>query len=127
MIRLLFILLFIFFYLTNLSKAKYSEWSCNQFNSKNYLCKNIVTSNDTKMDVEYIGEAKNGKPNGKGDYTVVKINGVPVDQSSYNSIKASGIMETYPDNSIMIINGIINWCVLMLYKIVFFYLILIFI
>jgi len=109
MLRLLFISLLVLFNLTKLTKASYSEWDCERYQGLIYLCKNIVTTNDIEADVEYIGGVKNGKPDGKGEFRIVRENGILIDEDNYKSIKATGDIETYSDNSIRLINGIIEF------------------
>lgn len=99
-----FFILFCFLFIYGEAKAKYSSWNCKIQNKNIYKCTSTVTNPNVELEVEYIGEVKDNKPEGKGELYIVMDNGKLVEKKD-SSIKSKGIFKINKDNSIELVEG----------------------
>jgi hypothetical protein len=98
-----FFLLFCLLFICEAAKAKYSTWNCKIQNKNIYKCTSTVTNQNRELEVEYIGEVKDNKPEGKGELYIVKDNGKLVGKK--DSIRSEGIFKINKDYLIELIEG----------------------
>ena len=72
-----------------------TKWNCQKLSGKNYKCLKTMANGDDFFSVEFIGEAKENKPDGYGKIRIADNDFISLD----------GVVKIRNDDSILLIDG----------------------